>query len=105
MGVWWVILIYIAGSVVLGWSSLVIWTVRRSPSRAALRHARAWMDAAVRGMEQGRAERAAVGVIGTWNDVPTTSTTCCLVCGEPFSSVGPSHRFKIKDDIRRCWTP
>jgi hypothetical protein len=97
-----------AAGLTLGVGILTVQWLRswwRSPSRQAARHGQAMLDAAVRGMHEGQQAREALGIIGTRNDVPTSSTTCCLVCGKPYREVGPMHRFEIKDDVRRCWTP
>lgn len=105
MSDWWVVGIsYAVAMIILGG---VVWHLHRlpSPSRQAAQVGQMWIDAAVQGMEQGAEQRSKLGVIGTLGGGPTASFNGCPVCGGSFADVGLSHRFEIKDDVRRCWTP
>ena len=87
-------------------AGFLLWWVWReaSPSRRAARNGQEMIDVMVEGMEQVQQERRYAAsqlqvVAGR------SGLAGCPVCGKPWQETGVSHRFEIKDDVRRCWTP
>lgn len=93
-----------------GFAALGAWLAHRanSPSRAALRYGQSALDAVVQAMEQAQAQQErryqeSTGELQVVAGRPGLAG--CPVCGKSWRETGVSHRFEIKDDVRRCWTP
>lgn len=101
MNAWWIVGIgYTVGLVFLGWA---VWYARtHSPSRQAVKVEQQRRDAVRRAATAPLPEDSYI--IGVRDGIVSGSEIRCPVCGGLFSEVGPTHRFKIEDDLRTCWT-